>query len=118
MCEFGESRRVQDAAKKTTVEMPQFTCEGAWLGGRPIGKQVHGWLGEWMDGFVDRSTIELGESNLSLRKTCILPIFYTFDSLFLLSQCAVIERVFANAEAPTKEPEGKAAKEKVKKKKV
>jgi len=38
-CSFGETRRVYSAATHSTSEVPQYTVEGAWLGGRPIGRQ-------------------------------------------------------------------------------
>jgi hypothetical protein len=39
VCEFGESRRVLNPFTKATVAIPQFPCEGRWLGGAPIRLQ-------------------------------------------------------------------------------
>lgn len=39
-CAFGATRRVYDAATHTTAEVPEHVVEGAWLGGRPVGRQA------------------------------------------------------------------------------
>jgi hypothetical protein len=38
-CALGETRRVYSAASHTTSELPEHVVEGAWLGGRPVGRQ-------------------------------------------------------------------------------